>query len=260
MIDERVVSKAILERFFEKFNNTLNVDVAIVGAGPSGMIASILLAQKGYKVSIFERKLAPGGGIWGGGMMFNEAVIQNGLKEFLEGLGIKTRKYDNDYFTVDTVEFASALIYNAVHSGVKLFNGMSVEDIVIVDGKISGLVLQWSTVEMANLHVDPITIRSKVVLDGTGHPAEIASLIVKKTDMKLRTTTGKIEGEKSMWAEKGEEMTVKNTGEICEGCFVSGMAANAVYGGYRMGPIFGGMIMSGQKAAELIDKYIKKEF
>ena len=36
------------------------------------------------------------------------------------------------------------------------------------------------------------------------------------------------------------------------GLFVSGMAANGVSGSFRMGPIFGGMLMSGKKAAELI--------
>jgi thiamine thiazole synthase len=32
------------------------------------------------------------------------------------------------------------------------------------------------------------------------------------------------------------------------------MCANAVFGAPRMGPIFGGMLMSGRKAAELIDE------
>ncbi len=258
MIDERIISKAIVDRFFEKFRNTLNIDVAVVGAGPSGMVCAMTLANKGYKVSIFERKLSPGGGIWGGGMMFNEVVLPNDLKDFIEHLGINITDYDENYFTIDSVEFASSLIYNTVHSGVKLFNLMSVEDVLVYDGRISGLVLQWSTVEMANLHVDPLVVKSYAVLDGTGHPAEVANLIVKKMDMKLRTPSGRIEGERSMWAEKGEEMTVENTREIVNGCFVSGMAANAVYGGYRMGPIFGGMIKSGLKAAELIEEYIKR--
>ena len=36
------------------------------------------------------------------------------------------------------------------------------------------------------------------------------------------------------------------------------MSANNVMGGYRMGPIFGGMLLSGKKAAELIIAKLKK--
>jgi len=43
--------------------------------------------------------------------------------------------------------------------------------------------------------------------------------------------------------------TVENTREVFPGLFVSGMAANQVYGGYRMGPVFGGMLLSGKKVA-----------
>ena len=50
----------------------------------------------------------------------------------------------------------------------------------------------------------------------------------------------------------GELQTVENTREVYPGLFVSGMAANAVYGGYRMGPVFGGMLLSGRKAATSI--------
>jgi thiamine thiazole synthase len=35
------------------------------------------------------------------------------------------------------------------------------------------------------------------------------------------------------------------------------MGANAVYGAPRMGPIFGGMLLSGEKAAKLILKKLK---
>jgi len=55
-----------------------------------------------------------------------------------------------------------------------------------------------------------------------------------------------------MDADMGEMHTVENTRECFPGLYVSGMAANAVYGGYRMGPVFGGMLLSGKKAATLI--------
>lgn len=52
-----------------------------------------------------------------------------------------------------------------------------------------------------------------------------------------------------MDAEKGERHTVENTREVYPGLFVSGMAATGVCGCYRMGPVFGGMPLSGKKAA-----------
>ena len=61
-----------------------------------------------------------------------------------------------------------------------------------------------------------------------------------------------------MWAEKGEKILINNTKEIYSHLYVSGMAANAVSGGPRMGPIFGGMLLSGKKAAQLITDRISK--
>ncbi|MBA7660672.1 Thiamine thiazole synthase [subsurface metagenome] len=54
-----------------------------------------------------------------------------------------------------------------------------------------------------------------------------------------------------MWAEVGERELVANTGEVYPGLLVAGMAVNAAFGLPRMGAIFGGMLLSGKKAAEL---------
>ncbi|HLZ18810.1 MAG TPA: FAD-dependent oxidoreductase, partial [Smithellaceae bacterium] len=77
VLDEIVISRAIIERFTEKMLQATDVDVAVVGGGPSGLVAAYYLASAGKKVALFERKLSLGGGMWGGGMMFNEIVIQN---------------------------------------------------------------------------------------------------------------------------------------------------------------------------------------
>ena len=48
------------------------------------------MAKKGLKVAIFESKLAPGGGIWGGGMLMNEVVVQDDAAKILHEFGITT--------------------------------------------------------------------------------------------------------------------------------------------------------------------------
>ncbi len=45
---------------------------------------------------------------------------------------------------------------------------------------------------------------------------------------------------------------VENSKEVYPGLYVAGMAANAVFGAPRMGPIFGGMLLSGKRVAELL--------
>jgi hypothetical protein len=61
-------------------------------------------------------------------------------------------------------------------------------------------------------------------------------------------------GRKSLWAEAAERDTMINTREVFPGLYVAGMAANATFGSYRMGPIFGGMLLSGKKLADILSK------
>ena len=55
-----------------------------------------------------------------------------------------------------------------------------------------------------------------------------------------------------MWADRAEANIIEHTKEVFPGLIVAGMAANAVAGETRMGPIFGGMLLSGRRAAELV--------
>jgi len=121
--------------------------------------------------------------------------------------------------------------------------------------RVRGLVLQWTPVDHIGIHVDPLSIRADYVVDGTGHAAEVCSIVSRKMDVRLNTPTGGVVGEMSMWAERAEELTIENTVEIFPGLYITGMAANAVKGAPRMGPIFGGMLLSGEKiAAQLIQQ------
>ena len=252
MLDELTISKAITESFMRDFLEAMEVDVAVGGAGPAGMTAAYYLAKKGIKTVIFERSLRPGGGMPGGGMMFNTIVVQEEAKEILDEFDVRTEEYEKGYYIADSVEASSAICFKTVQAGAKIFNLMSVEDVMIRENdRITGLVLNWSAVTLAGLHVDPLSIRSRVVIDATGHASEICHIVVNKLGGKLRTEGGGVMGEKSMWAEVAERKVMENTKEVYPGLIVAGMAANAVCGTPRMGPIFGGMLLSGRRAAEV---------
>ena len=123
---ENTISAAIVRSFSGKFLENLNLDVALVGAGPSALVAAKYLADAGLKTAVFERKLAPGGGTWGGGMLFNEAVVQDDALAILDDFGIRHKEIENaaGYHTLDTVEMASGLIFGAMKAGAKIFNSV----------------------------------------------------------------------------------------------------------------------------------------
>ncbi len=255
-IDDVKVTRIIFERFSKEFSQNIDVDVAIAGAGPAGLTAAKYLADAGKKTIIFERKLSIGGGMWGGGMTFPVIVVQKQSKYILEAVGVHITDEGDGYYSADSIEVTTKLCSAAIDAGVRIFNTISVEDVLLDKKKVNGFVINWSAVEIAGLHVDPLSIRARYCVDATGHAAEICKIVRQKVGA-LNTPSGDLEKERSMCAEVGERTVVENTKEVYPGLFVAGMGANAVYGAPRMGPIFGGMLLSGEKVAKLILKKLK---
>lgn len=254
---ETNVSRGIVSTYFEKLERNLDLDVAIVGGGPSGIVAAYYLAKAGLKVAQFDRKLAPGGGMWGGAMMFNQIVIQQEAMEIVRDFAIRYEPLGEGLYVMDSVESTSSLLYHAVHAGATIFNCYSVEDVIFKQDRVSGVVVNWTPVLREGLHVDPLNILAKVVIDGTGHDSEIAATVARKNGIRLATETGGVIGERSLDVAAGEEEVVRGTREIYPGLYVCGMAASAVSGTPRMGPIFGGMLLSGRKVADEIIACLK---
>ncbi len=252
------ITKGIVENHVESLYKALESDVVIVGAGPSGLVAGGYLARKGFNITILEKRLAPGGGIWGGGMGYKYVIIQDEAKDVLDDFGIPSHPYKDAYFCVDSITFASGLIFEASRSGVNIFNMTECEDLLVRDGRVAGVVVNSSLTQLAHLPVDPITLEAKAVVDATGHDHDVVRTFSNKNDVKLNTPTGKPLGERSMFAETAEKAVVTNTKEVYPGLFVCGMSTAAVYGGFRMGPIFGGMLLSGKKLAGLLEKCCSK--
>jgi len=248
---EKIITQGIVESYLKDFLKNTDVDVIIAGAGPSGLICGYFLSKNGIKTVIFEKNLKVGGGMPGGGMMFNKIVVQEEAIDIIKEFKIKAKKYKENFYILDAIETISGITYRTIRNGVKIFNLISVEDVVIRENKINGVVINWTSVEIAKLHVDPLAIISKYVVDATGHDCEICKILEKKV--------GGIKaiGEKSMWAEKGEKEIIENTKEVYPGLIVCGMAANAFFGSPRMGAIFGGMLLSGKRASEIIINGLK---
>jgi thiamine thiazole synthase len=246
-LDEITISRAILATQLNVLIDHLELDVAVVGAGPSGLACAAIIAEQGKKVGIIEKKLSIGGGMWGGGMMLPRIVVQEEARRLLDRFGIRYVPYGEGYYVARSVEAVSKLAAAACDAGAEFFNLVSVEDVMIkADNRISGLVINWTAVEMGKLHVDPLVMGCRYTVDATGHDAVVARLVEKKGgDLTVR-------GESFMWAERAETNILRHTREVVPGLIVTGMAANAVAGESRMGPVFGGMLLSGERAAQLV--------
>lgn len=252
-LEESTITRAIVGSFVEDFTASLELDCAIVGAGPAGLTAARLIAEKGYQVAVFERELHVGGGMWAGGMLFPRVVIEPEARRLFDDIGIRMREWQEGYLVADPVEAVAKSAAAALDQGARIWVGLHVEDVVIrEDDRVAGLVINWQAVERARLHVDPMGLRAKVVIDASGHDACVCRTVLRKVPgARMRSAQGDVPGEKPMWAAVGERVLVENTREVYPGLVVAGMAANAVAAGPRMGAAFGGMLLSGEKAAEL---------
>ncbi len=90
------------------------------------------------------------------------------------------------------------------------------------------------------------------MVDATGHDAEVISVAARKIPLDISVT-----GERSAYSEVAEREIVEKTGKVVKGLYAAGMAVAAVHNLPRMGPIFGGMLLSGKKVAEIVAEDLK---
>ena len=252
-ISEKEVTKAIVEGFANEFIDYIESDVIIVGAGPSGLVAAKKLSEKGVKTLIIESNNYLGGGFWIGGYLMNKLTVRAPGQRILDEIGVPYKEAEEGLFVADGPHACSKLIASAMDAGVKVINMTKFDDVVLRDGRVSGIVINWTPVSAlprAITCVDPVAIESKIVIDATGHDAVVVN------SLKERGLVD-IEGFGGMWVEKAEDSVVENTKEVFPGLFVTGMSVATTYGQPRMGPTFGGMLISGEKAAELIFEKLK---
>lgn len=246
---ETDVSRAILESHLRRLLNHLENDVVVVGAGPAGLVCAWRLGQEGLKVAILEKRLAPGGGIWGGAMGMSEVVVESSVSPLLEELGVHHETARPGLTVVGAAELASALVSAALRANAALFNLTYLEDLVVKSGHVTGVVAN-RTLLGDSLPIDPLALGAKTVVDATGHEAVAASVLARRGLLQRGKDT--VTGEGPLDTEAAEAFVVEKTGACFPGLYLAGMSACSVHGGPRMGPIFGGMLLSGERAAKLI--------
>jgi len=252
-INEIHVTKTIVNEFLDDFiNNILDSDVVVVGSGPCGVTAAKYCAEKGLKTVMIERNIYGGGGMWQGGYLMPKNTVGAPANEILEECGVNLKDAGKGLYVCDSFEMVSKMLASACDAGVKFLNSTNVEDLILKKDHVDGVVIQWYPVQQMPKFItcmDPIAIRSKLVIDATGHDSFLVKRLVDQRD--ILGVKKPIPGCGSLWVDEAEKQTVELTHEIYPGLIVAGMSATSTYGAPRMGPIFGGMLIAGRKAAEL---------
>jgi len=253
-VSEAKISKAIIKDFTTWLDDYVVSDVIIVGGGPSGLVAGRDLANAGFKTLILEANNYLGGGFWIGGYLMNTLTFRAPADAMLSELGISYREVEDGLFVTDGPQACSKLISAACDAGVKILNMTKFDDVVYRNKKVEGTVINWTPVSALPKQiscVDPISLESKVVIDATGHDACVCRSLEKRKLLSMSDFG-------PMDVNSSEDMVVEKTGEIFPGLIVTGMSVSTAYGIPRMGPTFGGMLLSGRKAAKTVENKLGK--
>lgn len=256
-ITEHQVSRAMTSRYFKDLDEYAETDVIIVGAGSAGLSCAYELSKyPNVKVAIIEQGVAPGGGAWLGGQLFSAMVVRKPAHTILDELEVPYED-EGDFVVIKHASLFTSTILSKVLQApnIKLFNATAVEDLIVREdelrGKyVGGAVTNWTLVSLnhdTQMCMDPNVLESKVMVSSTGHDGPMGASGVKRLQ-KLGMVTG-VPGMAALDMNTAEDAVVRNTREVVPGMVICGMEVAELDGCPRMGPTFGAMFMSGQKAA-----------
>lgn len=253
-IDEKDVTKTIVSEFTAEFIENIESDVIIVGAGPSGLVAAKKLAEEKKKVVVIESNNYLGGGFWIGGYLMNKLTVRAPGQRILDEIGAPYKEVKKGLFVADGPHACSKLIAATCDAGAKFINCTRFEDVVLrEEDRVGGTVINWNAVSAlprAITCVDPVAIESEIVIDATGHDAHVAQALADRGILEVPGCSG-------MHVAKSEDLVVEKTGFVHPGLIATGMAVASIHRLPRMGPTFGGMLLSGEKAAEIAIKALE---
>ena len=248
------ITRAIATEFNSVLLDRADSDVIVIGAGPAGLTASRELSNMGFKVLVIEQNNYLGGGYWLGGYMMNPVTVREPAQKVWEELGVPFKKVGDGLYLTPGPHAVSKLIAGACDAGVKFLNLTKFDDLVLKNGRVAGVVVNWMPVSALPRNitcVDPIALESKIVIDASGHDSVAVKRLVDRGLVEWK-------GMNPMYVDEGEDAVVHKTGEVFPGLVAAGMSVTETHGLARMGPTFGSMLFSGKKAAEITATKIKE--
>lgn len=253
-IKESIVAREMIRRYMTDMITYADTDVVIVGAGSAGLSCAYELSKDpSINIAIVEQSVSPGGGAWLGGQLFSSMVVRKPAHLFLDEIGVPYDEQDNYVVIKHAALFTSTIMSRLLaRPNVKLFNAVAAEDLIVKNGRVAGVVTNWALVSMnhdTQSCMDPNVMEAKVVVSSCGHDGPFGATGVKR--LKDIGMIDSVPGMKALDMNTAEDAIVRLTREVVPGMIVTGMEVAEIDGAPRMGPTFGAMMISGQKAAHL---------
>jgi len=253
-IKESIVSREMTRRYMTDMITYADTDVVIVGAGSAGLSCAYELSKNpNISIAIIEQSVSPGGGAWLGGQLFSAMVVRKPAHLFLDEIGVEYDEQE-DYVVIKHAALFTSTIMSKLLAkpNVKLFNAVAAEDLIVKENRVAGVVTNWALVSMnhdTQSCMDPNVMEAKVVVSSCGHDGPFGATGVKR--LKSIGMIDHVPGMKALDMNTAEDAIVRLTREVVPGMIVTGMEVAEIDGAPRMGPTFGAMMISGQKAAHL---------
>ncbi|KAF9363203.1 triosephosphate isomerase [Mortierella sp. NVP85] len=252
-IKEADVSREMTRRYMTDMIDHAETDVVIIGAGSAGLSCAWELSKNpNVKVTVIEQSVSPGGGAWLGGQLFSAMIVRKPGHHFLAEVGVPFDDCNENYVVVKHAALFTSTILSKLlmRPNVKLFNALAAEDLIVKNGRVAGVVTNWTLVTLhhdTQSCMDPNVIEAKVVVSSTGHDGPMGASGVKRLQKigLIKNVPGMI----ALDMNAAEDGIVSNTREVVPGMVITGMEVAELDGCPRMGPTFGAMMLSGQKAA-----------
>ncbi|KAJ6793362.1 putative thiamine thiazole synthase 2, chloroplastic [Iris pallida] len=231
-----------------------DTDVVIVGAGSAGLSCAYELSKDpSINIAIVEQSVSPGGGAWLGGQLFSAMIVRKPAHLFLDELEIAYDEQE-DYVVIKHAALFTSTIMSRLlaRPNVKLFKRRRRRGPHHQEREGRRGRHHWALVSMnhdTQSCMDPNVMEARVVVSSCGHDGPFGATGVKR--LKSVGMIDAVPGMKALDMNTAEDEIVRLTREVVPGMIVTGMEVAEIDGSPRMGPTFGAMMISGQKAAQL---------